>query len=102
MRRWRGLKARVHDAVDRTTELVEEGHASASRSVMRAFELVPPLHVPARGVDGVRRITTNGVLASIRIVNRAVEAITDVGLDVAERYVEPHAEAVPLRSDAVG
>jgi pimeloyl-ACP methyl ester carboxylesterase len=102
MRRWRGLKALVHDAVDRTTELVGEGHESTSRAVMRAIDLVPPLRAPARGVDGVRRATTNGVLATIRIVNRAVEVITDVGLDAAERFVEPTDEVVPLRSDAVG
>lgn len=102
MRRWRGLKALVHDAVDRTTELVEEGHESTSRSVLRAFDLVPPLRGPARGVDGIRRVTTNGVLATIRIVNRAVEAITDVGFDAAERFVEEGDGSVPLRSDAVG
>ncbi len=101
MQRWRGLKGLIHDAVDRTTELVDEGHESTSRAVMRAFDmLAPPLSGPARTVDGARRLGTRGVLGTIRVVNRAVEAISDAGLDVAERALElPEADAVPMRSD---
>lgn len=101
MRRWRGLKALIHDAVDRTTELVDEGHESTSRTVMRALDLAaPPLAAPARAVDGARRLGTRGVLGTIRVVNRAVEAITDVGLDLAERASARGAGA-PARADAV-
>jgi triacylglycerol lipase len=103
MQRWRGLKSLIHDAVDYTTELVEEGHESTSRSVMRAFDLVPPLAGPARAVDGVRRVTTKGVLQTIRVVNRAVQVVTDLGLDVAERAMDEDTQgAIALRSDAVG
>jgi pimeloyl-ACP methyl ester carboxylesterase len=102
LQRWRGLKGLIHDAVDRTTELVDEGHESTSRTVLRVFDAVPPLAEPARAVDGVRRVTTRGVLGTIRVVNRLVEAVTDVGLDVAERVVEPPAvDAVPMRSDVM-
>lgn len=102
LKRWRGLKALIHDAVDRTTELVDEGHESTSRSVMRVAGALPPLAEPAQAVDGVRRVTTRGVLASIRAVNRLVEAVTDVGLDVAERALPPPApSAVPMRSDVM-
>lgn len=102
MRRWRGLKALIHDAVDRTTELVEEGHESTSRSVMRVLGATPVAE-PARVVDGVRRLTTTGVLATIRLVNRTVEVVTDVGLDVAERVAEldDAGDAVPMRSDVM-
>lgn len=107
MRRWRGLKALVHDAVDRTTELVEEGHESTSRSVMKVLGAIEPLAEPARFVDGVRRVATKGVLGTIRTVNRAVEVVTDVGLDAAAHaarsrsgeLAEPES-AVPMRSDA--
>jgi pimeloyl-ACP methyl ester carboxylesterase len=108
LRRWRGLKALIHDAVDRTTELVEEGHESVSRSVVGVLSLAPPLAEPARTVDEVRRLTTRGVLGTIRAVNRAVEAVTDVGLDVAEHVARSRgaglsSEApVGARSDATG
>ncbi|AKF02940.1 esterase/lipase family protein [Sandaracinus amylolyticus] len=106
MRRWRGLKALVHDAVDATTELVEEGHESTSRTVMRVLGAIEPLAEPARAVDEVRRVTTHGVLATIRAVNRAVEVVTDVGLDAAEHAVRMKGlpledPAVPMRSDAL-
>lgn len=102
LQRWRGLKGLIHDAVDRTTELVDEGHESTSRTVMRVLDAVPPLAEPARAVDGVRRVTTRGVLGTIRVVNRLVEALTDVGLDAAERAIEPPSVgAVPMRSDVM-
>lgn len=106
MRRWRGLKALVHDAVDATTELVDEGHESTSRTVMKVLGAIEPLAEPARVVDDVRRLTTRGVLATIRGVNRAVEVVTDVGLDAAEhaarmRGSPPADPVVPMRSDAL-
>ncbi len=111
MRRWRGLKALVHDIVDRTTELVGEGHESTARSVMRVTDQVPPIAAPARAVNEVRRVSTEGVLASIRVVNRAVEKVSDLGLDLAEtalrardgeaREDAPGEEGVAMRSDAI-
>lgn len=98
MRRWRGLKALIHDAVDHTTALVEEGHESVSRTVVGVLSAVPPIAAPARAADEVRRFTTKGVLASIRAVNRSVEAATDLGLDVAERVAR--ARGVELSSEA--
>ncbi len=111
MKRLRGLKALVHDAIDVTTHLVREGHESTSRAVMRVTDRIEPLAAPARGVDGVRRFSTDAVLGTIRLVNRGVEVVTDLGLDLAERArvrseaadaVERALEpAVPMRSDAL-
>ncbi len=102
LQRWRGLKGLIHDAVDRTTELIDEGHESTSRTVMRVFDAVPPLAEPARAVDGVRRVTTRGVLGTIRVINRLVETVTDAGLDAAEQVFEPPpVGAVPMRSDVM-
>ena len=81
MKRLRGLKSLVHDAVDRTAELVREGHESSSRGVLRITDMTP-IAAPARTVDAVRRLGTDSVLAAIKLVNRGVEAVTDVGLDV--------------------
>jgi len=108
MRRLRGVKALVHDAVDRTTELVALGHESSARSVVRALSASRPLAEPVRVVDEFRRRSTHGVLATIRAVNRAVQSVTDAGLDVAEVTLAagsgPTSAAVPvpMRSDTVG
>jgi triacylglycerol lipase len=109
VRRWRGLKALAHDAVDDTTRLVFEGHESTARTVMAVLGAIEPLAGPARLVDDVRRLATQGVLGTVRAVNRAVEVVTDVGLDAAEHAARMRGErldeelpAVPLRSDAMG
>ncbi len=111
MKRLRGLKALVHDAIDTTTHLVREGHESTSRAVTRVTDGIAPLATPARAVDDVRRISTDTVLGTIRLVNRGVEILTDAGLDLAERALASTPDdatldaalepAVPMRSDAI-
>lgn len=108
-RKWLGLKALVHDAVDKTVELVREGHESSARAVLRVTDLIEPIAGPARTVDAIRRLGTDGVLGTIRVVNRGVEAVTDVSLGFARRVslaqdegVEQLEPAVPMRSDALG
>ncbi|MFO0608923.1 MAG: alpha/beta fold hydrolase [Polyangiales bacterium] len=100
MRRWRGLKALVHDAVDRTADLVEEANGSVARDVLRYVSLVEPLAGPAEVVEAVRGAVTGGVVATVKAVNRAVEVATDAGLDLAADRTPPGGDApVPLRSD---
>ncbi|MEQ1503429.1 MAG: alpha/beta fold hydrolase [Myxococcota bacterium] len=110
MGRLRGLKALVHDAVDATTDLVGEGHASASRAVDRVSGWIGPSAGPVLAVDGVRRLATAGVLGAIRAVNRGIETATDAAMDLPLDRVgqgapvlpsEPN-PPVPLRSDALG
>lgn len=101
MHRWRGLRALVHDAVEATTDLVEEGHGSAARTTVRILSRVPPLAGPVRAIDPVRRWTTSGILGTVRTVNRGVEALTDGVLEVVGPELPPAAPVV-LRSDALG
>lgn len=107
MRRWKGLKSLVHRAVDHTTRLIEEGHESVARTVLTALDPIEPVREVAHEVDDVRRVITTGVLASVRAVNHAVEALTDAGIAVAESAMrngatqpQPDVEApIALRSD---
>jgi len=102
-KRWRGLKALVHDAVDVTTDLVGVGHESAARSARAVTDRIEPLRVPAAIVDDVRRLSTNGLLGTIKVVNRVVEKVTDVALDLATDSPETDeakiVPAVSMRSD---
>lgn len=108
MKRWRGLKKLVHEAVDHTTDLVEETHESVARKTMRYFDFLGPLALPARAVDGVRRVTTAGVFATIHGVNHAVELVTDEGIDLVDKARGDSQEETtedftpPMRSDATG
>lgn len=102
--RLRGWKALVHDAVDFTVDLVEEGHESVSRNALRVLGVVPPLAGPARLVDEVRRTSTSVALDSVRAVNRTLQRLTDAGLDAASalRLEEPPPTPIAMRSDIVG
>lgn len=102
MRTWRGLKALVHDAVDATVELVREGHDSTSRAVRRFTDEVEPLREPVRAIDEVRRLSTGGVLGTIKFANRSIEALTDWGLS---KGLPPDLQVpvpVPLDSSITG
>jgi triacylglycerol lipase len=97
----RAWSALVHDAVDATTHLVSEGHESAARAVLRVTDAFPPIAGPARLIDGVRRAYTGGVLGSVRVVNRAVQLLTDAGLRVmVPASLEP--TPIALRSNLTG
>jgi pimeloyl-ACP methyl ester carboxylesterase len=106
MQRWRGLKSLVHQAVDAVVDLVDEGHESTARNVIRVTDVSATTREPARAVDAIRRFGTRGVLGTIKVVNRAVEKVTDVGLDVAEarfggRDRPGLVPALPMRSDVL-
>ncbi len=105
MRRWRGLKNLIHDAVDHTTDLVEQTQESVARKVIGYVEIFEPVAGPARAVDQIRRISSAGVYATIHGVNHLVRDVTDEGLDVAERagiMKAEEEEPPPMRSDVTG
>ncbi len=100
MDRWRGLKALVHDAVDRTVDLVEEGHESAARTALGVLKGAPGLAGPAEAIDALRRASTGVVLGTIRGVNRAIEHTTDAALDAAGASPAARgSDAIAMRSD---
>ena len=102
MRRWRGLKSLVHDAVDHTADLVEEANASVAHTALKYLSLIEPLAEPARTVEAARGAITSGVIGAVKAVNRAVQVATDAGLDLAaEGRAEPAESPVPLRSDVM-
>ncbi|MEL6349736.1 MAG: alpha/beta fold hydrolase [Myxococcota bacterium] len=102
IRRLRGLKALVHDAVDATTELVWVGHCSASSAVRHATDPVPGLRETVGAIEHARMATTRGVLDTICVVNRMVEGVTDVALDLSVGEPPTTPTPVILRSDAGG
>lgn len=81
MKRWLGLKKLVHDAVDRTTDLVQETHELGARKTLMFFEPFGPIGETAHAVDGVRKLITDVTFASIHGVNRVVDVTTDLGLN---------------------
>src|SRR5438105_2270285 len=107
LKRVRGLKALVHDAVNLTVDLVEDGHQSVARNAVRVLDLLALGPGPAQRVEQFGRLAVPLALGPIRMVNRVVARITDAGMDgaVAAKLVsgpEVPATAVPMRSDITG
>lgn len=94
MKRLIGLRDLVHDAIEKTTSLVEETHEEAVKKPMKVLSFVEPLGTAARGVDSIRKLTAKLVFDSIRATNRTVQAISDVGLELAAPKLSEVAEQV--------
>lgn len=85
MRRLLGLRDFVHDAIEKTTDLVEETHAAAARKPIAVLSLIEPLGEAARTLDEPRARIAKLVFDSIRATNRTVQAISDVGVKLAQQ-----------------
>ena len=85
MKRWRGLKDLLQDAVDKGTTAVERVHKDVARTPFAVLEHVPPLADPARlGWSLLERAITE-TYETIRAVNRMTGELVGVALDLAER-----------------
>ena len=83
MRRLLGLRDFVHDAIDKTTDLVEQTHEAVASKPMTVLSKVPPLASAARAVNDARRLTAKAVFDGIRATNRSVQSLSDMGLSLA-------------------
>ena len=83
MRRIRGLKALLHDAVDLTVDLVREGFDSTSRTIRRVTDPIEPIAQPALATLELVKISSGTVLQTIKVVNRGVQIVSDAGIDLA-------------------
>ena len=103
MTRWRGVKALIHDGVDATVELVREGNESTARAVRTFTDQVEVIREPARKIDGARHLATRAVLGTVLVANRAIEAVTDFGIDAATQTAAEKSETLlPLSSSVTG
>jgi hypothetical protein len=85
MRRWRGLKSMVVDAVEHGSRAVEKVHMQTARVPFAVLEAVPPLAVPAKGVHAIHDAAVTGVYGMIRLVNKVTGDVLDVVLDAVEK-----------------
>jgi len=84
MRLLLGLRDLIHDAIEKTTDLVEETHDSAASKVLRLLSLAPAtLGDAARLVVGAERLGASVVYETIRITNRGVRVLEDAGIALA-------------------
>jgi pimeloyl-ACP methyl ester carboxylesterase len=79
IKRLKGAKDLVFDAVEETTNLVERMHVLAAKQSTQPLALIEPLAKLTRGVKTVHDSIASGVYEIIRIVNRGVEKMLDAG-----------------------
>ncbi|WNG46929.1 hypothetical protein F0U60_24465 [Archangium minus] len=84
MKKWRGVKTLVQDAVDKGSTAVEQVHMRTAAVPFKLLEKVPPLTAPVRGVHAVHDLAVSGSYGMVRLVNRVAGKVLDVAFDVLE------------------
>lgn len=84
MRRLKGLKDLVFDAIEHTTHLVERTHLSVAKKYARRVSYVVPA-TPVKVVNAAHCLCARGVYRSIRGVTRGVRLVADGGFALATR-----------------
>jgi triacylglycerol lipase len=107
LQRLNGSKDLIFDAIEETTNLVERMQALVVNKTARPFTLADPLKTIATAVKAINFVHSTVVYESIRMVNRGVRKILDLGAKAAvvaipEGKKEQPGLATPMRSDAKG
>lgn len=93
MRRWRGLKSLVVDAVEHGSRAVEKLQLETARLPFTILEQIPPLTVPVKGIHAIHDTSVKATHGIIRLVSRVAGDTIDVVLDVVEKRTNADAEA---------
>jgi triacylglycerol lipase len=103
MRGFKGLKDLLVDAVEQTTNLVEDTHGSVTRKVFAVAKAMVPAPTVVNAAQVIERVAAGTVYASIRGTNRLVGAILDLGFEaLGDEHLRPDEATVPVRSDVTG
>ena len=84
IKRLKGAKDLVFDAVEETTNLVKRMHALAAKKSTQPLTLIEPLTTLTIGVKTVHDSIASNVDEMIRIINREVEKLLDAGTGLVE------------------
>lgn len=88
LKRLRGLRTLVGEAVDHGSKAVEQVHKATAARTFFVLEAIPPIAKPAKVVHVVHDASLTGIYGMIRAVNHVVGKTLDVAMDVAERSDE--------------
>jgi hypothetical protein len=92
VKRWRGLKSLVADAVEHGSRAVEKVHKEIADKPFTILEAIPPISVPAKVVHVIHDAAVTTTHVAIRAVNVAVSASLDVAIDMVEAKARTEAE----------
>ncbi|GAC1541909.1 MAG: hypothetical protein NVS3B10_06400 [Polyangiales bacterium] len=89
LRRWRGLRALVTDAVDHGSTAIERIQKETARRPFALLEALPPVAAPAKVVHVLHDAAVGGTHGAIRLVNQVVGTAVDAVIDILDRVDEP-------------
>ena len=85
IKRLRGLKALVQDAVVEGSKAIEKVQVESAARPFGVLEQMEPLAIPAKGVHLVHDTLVAASHGMVRLWTRAIGTTLDVALDLAER-----------------
>jgi hypothetical protein len=94
-KKWRGVKALVHDAVEHGSRAVERVHLDTARRPFTILEHVPIVAGPSKVVHAVHDMVVSTSYATVRVVNSVVGKAADVALDLLAEPPPPKPDADP-------
>ena len=99
LRRWRGLKELVENAVENGSIAIERLQKETARRPFSILESIPPIALPVRGIHELHDHVVSSVHGSIRITTRVVGQCLDVVLDTLEAGTSDADSAAEGRSE---
>ena len=108
MKRLKGLKDMLIDAVDHGAGAIEKVHVGTAKRTFDVLEAIPGIDEPSKLAHEVHDASVHGVYTTVRVVTRGVGAVLDLVLDGANAVVgaatddvssEPPEPATPPEPD---
>lgn len=90
VKRWKGLRALIGDAIEHGASAVERVHVATAKRPFTVMEQIPGLAEPVKGIHAVHDVIVTNTYSAVRLVNRAVGQAIDAALDAVD---EPVTEA---------
>ena len=101
VKRWRGLKDLVRDAVEQGASAVERVHLATAERPFALLAQIPALCDPVRSIQQIHDTLVSTTYATVRTVTRAVGDGAEIALDVVESAANAPAKTDPTeRSDS--
>lgn len=84
VKRWKGLRALIGDAVEHGASAVERVHVATANRPFAIMEQIPGIAEPVKGIHQLHDAIVSNAYGAVRLVNRAVGEVIDAALDAVD------------------
>lgn len=88
VKRWKGLRALIGDAVEHGASAIERVHVATASRPFTVMEQIPGIAEPVKSIRAVHDIIVTNTYGAVRLVNRAVGQALDAALDAVDEPTE--------------